>query len=145
MFEGGVVIWRFLGSMKILLTFNVEICFACALFFSCSVFGSHTLEVSRVQGSVDSGELQVASLLKAPLRVRDGLAAVKPAVGDAARIVHFAPQHSTASVQCILGFGLLCEVEGCRVHSRRWGKRREESEQTEKHRINCTIPQRLRL
>lgn len=118
MFAGGVVILRFSGSMNIPLTFNVEICFTCALLFSCSVFGSHALEVAGVQGSVDGGELQVASLLEAPLRVRDGLAAVKPAVGDAARIVHFAPQHGTASVQCILGFGLLREMEGCRLYTK---------------------------
>lgn len=98
--------------MNIQLTFNVEIGLACLLLFSCFIFGSHTLEGAGVQGPVDGGELQVASFLKAALRVRDQLAVVKPAVRDASRIVHFAAQHGTASVQCILGFGLLREMEG---------------------------------
>lgn len=128
-FEGGVVILGFSGSMKIQLTFNVEIGFACALLFFCSVFGSHALEVAGVQGSVDGSELQVASFLKAALWVRDRLAIVKPAVGDAARIVHLAPQHCTASMQCILGFGLLREMEGCRVYKKCWGKWEEKCNQ----------------
>lgn len=116
MFEGGVVILGLLESINIQLTFNVEIGFACALHFCCNVFSSHTLEGAGVLGLVDGGELQVASFLKTPLRVKDGLPVMKPAVGDAIGIIHFAPQHGAASVQCILGFGLLCEVEGCRVH-----------------------------
>lgn len=124
MFEGGVVILGFFESMNIQLTFNVEIGLACVLLFSCSVFGSDALEGAGVQGSVDDSELQVSSLLKTPLWVEDGLPVVKPAVGDATWIIHFTPQHGTASVQCILGFGLLCEVEGSRVHTKHWGKRR---------------------
>lgn len=119
MFEDGVVQLWFLGGMNIQLTLNVEIGFARALLFSCSVFGSHALEVAGVQGSVDDRELQVASLLKAPLRVGDRLAIVKPAVGDASRIVHFASQHGTSPMQRILGFGLLREMEGCRVYTKR--------------------------
>lgn len=101
--------------MNIQLTLNVEIGLACALLFSCGVFGGHALEVAEVQGPVDGGELQVASFLKATLRVRDGLTVVKPAVRDATRIVYFATQHGAASVQCILGFGLLREIEGSGV------------------------------
>lgn len=108
----------FWGSLNTQLTFNVEIGFACVLFFSCSIFASHALEVAGVQRPVDGGELQVASLLKAALRAGHGLAVVKPAVRDAIRIVHFAPQHGAASVQGILGFGLLGEVEGRRMYTK---------------------------
>ena len=71
----------------------------------------HALEVAGIQQAVHGGELEVAGLLETPLAALQGLAVVQPAVGDVGRVADLAAEHGTAAVQCILGLGLLGELD----------------------------------
>lgn len=57
---------------------------------SCDQVFCNALKVPSVQLPIHSGELEVATLLEAPLTVFQGMAVVKPAVADVSRIADLA-------------------------------------------------------
>lgn len=102
--------------MGITLTFDIEGGLAGTLFFTSAVPWSNALEASWVQCSVNGSEFQVAPFQKSSFRIGDSLTVVHPGVDDTLRVVYFTPQHGTAPMQSILGFGLLGEIERGSLH-----------------------------
>jgi len=92
---------------------------------SCIPHGAN--KVACVQLPIHSGELEVASLLEAPLAVLQTLSVMEPAVADVGRVTDLTAQHGAAAVQGILGLGLLCELEGRGLDGQNCEREKKES------------------